>query len=214
MARSRPFIFTNLAISMDGKIAARDGRGVPLGSKEDQRHMARLRAKCDAVVWGASTLRGYPHAVRAVKGKPLWHVIVTASLDLDPAMPYFGARGVKRLLIVPGGIPEERLDPFRGSCEIAPYRKPATFAVDAVRALASRGCARILLEGGGATIFPFAAANLVDEWNITLTPKIIGGRNAPTMVDGEGFDGRHIKRYRLTSSRRRGDEIYLKYAKI
>lgn len=59
-------------------------------------------------------------------------------------------------------------------------------------------------------IFPFVAKDLVDEWNVTLTPKIVGGSTAPTLVDGDGFLMDEIKEYRLKVQRYK-DELFLKY---
>src|SRR6478672_6851800 len=51
------FIFSNLAISLDGKIGTRKRNLFPLGTAEDRREMNILRLQCDALLMGASTLR-------------------------------------------------------------------------------------------------------------------------------------------------------------
>ena len=53
--------------------------------------------------------------------------------------------------------------------------------------LAKQGIKKILVEGGGATNWAFIKANLVDEIIITITPYLVGGINATTLVDGDGF---------------------------
>ena len=53
--------------------------------------------------------------------------------------------------------------------------------------------------------------NLVDEVYITITPRILGGREAPTPADGAGFLKDKQLRLELVSSRRHGDEVFLKY---
>jgi len=45
----------------------------------------------------------------------------------------------------------------------------------------------ILVEGGGTTNWAFVKENLVDEAIITITPYLVGGINATTLVDGDGF---------------------------
>jgi len=44
-----------------------------------------------------------------------------------------------------------------------------------------------MVEGGGELIFSLFEAGLVDELRLFVGPKIIGGRDAPTLADGEGF---------------------------
>ena len=52
-------VFSNLATSLDGKIATPSRVLYPLGTAEDRRQMQRLRARSDVVVFGASSLRAY-----------------------------------------------------------------------------------------------------------------------------------------------------------
>ena len=52
--------------------------------------------------------------------------------------------------------------------------------------LANQGIAHILVEGGGETVASFLKTGLVDRMVVCLAPKIIGGRNAPTAVEGKG----------------------------
>lgn len=44
-----------------------------------------------------------------------------------------------------------------------------------------------MVEGGGELIFSLFEAGLVDELRLFVGPKVIGGRDAPTLADGEGF---------------------------
>jgi riboflavin biosynthesis pyrimidine reductase len=62
-------------------------------------------------------------------------------------------------------------------------------------------------------VFAFAKAGLVDEWYITITPRLIGGRNAPSFLDGEGFLKRDHIELKLVSEKRVGDELFLRYRK-
>jgi 5-amino-6-(5-phosphoribosylamino)uracil reductase len=77
--------------------------------------------------------------------------------------------------------------------------------------LRKRGLRKLILEGGGEVHFAFAKAGLVDEWYITITPRLIGGRNAPSFLDGEGFIKRDHIELKLVSEKRVGDELFLRY---
>jgi len=74
------------------------------------------------------------------------------------------------------------------------------------------GVKRLLCEGGGELDAALFEAGLVDELNLTICPKIVGGREAPTLSEGVGFsklaDAASLK---LTWKRRYGDELFLKY---
>jgi len=55
------------------------------------------------------------------------------------------------------------------------------------RILKKNGIKNILVEGGGTTNWAFVKENLVDEAIITITPYLVGGMHATTLVDGDGF---------------------------
>jgi 5-amino-6-(5-phosphoribosylamino)uracil reductase len=57
--------------------------------------------------------------------------------------------------------------------------------VRAVREVAARGFVRLLHEGGPRILAQFAAADLVDELCLTVSPLIAGG-DAPRIMNGPG----------------------------
>ena len=205
-------VFTNPAISMDGKISTAHENSSPWATPRSSHdgcassipRRALGRQPCAALK--AATLR----SLRGNGQHPI-NVILTSNPDFNPRWPFFKQRHMTRILLVPRTVPAARLKPFMKSCEILRYRSLATFPEELIAHLERRGCESLLLEGGGGTIFPFVKKDLVDEWNVTVTPKIVGGADAPTMVDGEGFRARDIKRYRLKKCLKRGDELYLQY---
>jgi riboflavin biosynthesis pyrimidine reductase len=74
-----------------------------------------------------------------------------------------------------------------------------------------RGCRVVLAEGGGVLNERLFAARAVDELHLTLAPRILGGSDAPTMVEGDGFDADALPDGRLISCDRVGDELFLVY---
>ncbi|MDQ2735752.1 MAG: dihydrofolate reductase family protein, partial [Pseudomonadota bacterium] len=77
--------------------------------------------------------------------------------------------------------------------------------------IARRGVERLLVEAGGNLLFQFLAADALDEMHVTLCPLVVGGE-APSLVDGTGFDFASLRRLRLLASEREGDELFLRYA--
>src|SRR4051812_7570774 len=55
-----PFVFVNMAITADGKIATANRAVSSFGSKRDKEHMFELRATADAVMAGARTVESAP----------------------------------------------------------------------------------------------------------------------------------------------------------
>lgn len=221
-------VFSNLAISVDGKIATRKPVLTFLGSPEDHREMQRLRRRSDAILIGASTLRMYrrPSVIKPVatkrasarnpRAQPVNVILSTDLAGFSTQWPFFKARGLRRLLIVTGSPSHARLKRFEKCCEVLRLRaKPKkSLAPRILRALKERGIRRLLIEGGGSVLWHFVRCDAIDEYHITLTPCLIGGVDAPTLVEGEGFDPRSILRLQLRSVRRVGSELYLKYGRL
>jgi len=56
-----------------------------------------------------------------------------------------------------------------------------------LRILKERKIKNLLIEGGGITNWSFIQENLIDEAIVTISPYLLGGSDAPTLVDGNGF---------------------------
>jgi riboflavin-specific deaminase-like protein len=71
---------------------------------------------------------------------------------------------------------------------------------------------RLLCEGGGELNAALLRASLVDEIHVTVCPMVFGGRHAPTLADGKGVSRlAEAVPLELMSSRRVGDEVFLRY---
>jgi riboflavin biosynthesis pyrimidine reductase len=83
-----------------------------------------------------------------------------------------------------------------------------------LRRLKRRGVNRLLVEGGGEVNWNFIEADLVDELYVTITPRLLGGRDAPTLLEGPGLSMREQRALRLLELHREGDELYCRYAVV
>ena len=209
------FIFSNLATSLDGKIATVSRVMYPLGTPADRRHMDVLRRQCDAVLMGASTLRAYKKPLVVSRGPQPLNVIVSSELKgISTRWSFFTDMRIKRILFVGPGTSKKKILDFQKSCDVVILKKPATKnALEIVAELKRRKIQRLLVEGGGGIMWDFVRQNLIDEFHVTLTPKIVGGKFAPTLVDGDGFSPREVLNLRLLKSKVLGDELYLTYGK-
>jgi len=75
-----------------------------------------------------------------------------------------------------------------------------------------QGIRRIILEGGGILNWSMLREGLVDNVQVTISPMLIGGDRATTLVEGIGMPTISKSfRLRLLRVRRRGNEIALEY---
>ena len=207
-------VFSNTAISLDGRINTREGRFTFFGSARDHARMSRLRAEADAVLVGGATFRNWPQAslpdaadIGRLRGRP-WNVVVSRSLRV-PLEPGFLAEPRVRPLFLtsaaalrPGFAAE--VEAYEGSDIPVPWM---------LEQLARRGVERLLVEAGGDLLFQFIAADALDEMFVTLCPLVVGGQ-APSLADGAGFDGEHLRRLALVSAEAEGDEVFLHYRNV
>jgi riboflavin-specific deaminase-like protein len=208
-------VFSNLAISVDGKIATESREMISLGSPKDLRLLRKLRNGADAVVFGAEVLRAFRGACLPLDPKQrIVNAVLSHRLDrIDPKWPFFSNERIDRILYVTEKLPSARLRTFAKTCEIVRI-DPDSIAKAILGDLAKRGHRRIAVEGGGALMWEFVRTDRIEEYFVTVVPRIVGGKNAPTMVDGAGFGPAQLRNLRLKRSRRVGSELFLVYEPI
>ena len=183
----------NMVSTADGAARSPDGLSAGISGDADRRVFGRLRGLADVVLAGAGTIRaeGYKPARakpafadrRAAAGQtPVPAIaLVSRSLDLDLRSPLFTDPIVPTIVITCGAADPERLD---ATAEVADVVVAGDEAVDlhrAVGALNERGLHRIHAEGGPHLLGELAAAGLLDELLLTVSPVLAGGSYA-----GEG----------------------------
>lgn len=206
-------VFSNTAVSLDGRINTRGGGFPVLGTTRDHARMSLLRSQADAVLVGGATFRNWPHpalpdaADRAALGaRRPWTVVVSRTLNLPVTPAFLAEPGFRPLFLtrraaIPAGFAAE-VEGYDGDDLPVPWM---------LERLRERGVERLLVEAGGDLLFQFLAADAIDEMNVTLCPLVIGG-DTPSLADGLGFALGDVRRLRLLASEVEGDEIFLRYA--
>lgn len=209
-------IFSNLAISLDGKIATRKRELFLLGSSADHQEMQRLRKLADVVLVGASTLRGYrkPNLIYRSTKQPVNALLSSRLEGISPSWPFFKEPKTRKILFVGPDCSPQKARSFEKFAEIIPLqtetqKRPTSIQV--VKHLENLGFKSLLIEGGGGVMWDFVKSNLIQTYFVTLTPRIIGGVAAPTLVDGHGFLAKNILNLKLKKCRVVGNEIFLEY---
>lgn len=169
----RPFVVAQLGQSLDGRIATPTGESRWINKDAALDHVHRIRAVVDAVLVGVGTVvADDPQLnVRRVPGRHPARVVVDPKGRLPLAAKCMRVDDGARCLVVraaPGPLPpgcEEIVLP-------APDGRIAATAV--VAALAERGLAKVLVEGGAWTVSQFIDARAVDRLHVLVAPMILG----------------------------------------
>ena len=199
----RPWVMANMISSADGA-ATVSGRSGGLGGPADRAVFRAIRAVADVILVAAGTVRaeryGPPRhddavaALRRSRGQsPRPRLaVVTASADLDPALPLFDDPGPPPIVLVPRHVPERvahRLVALGDRAEVIEVSgTPGTVDLpSALRELGRRGTGTVLCEGGPHLNGQLLAADLIDELTLSLAPLLVGGA-APRIVVGDELE--------------------------
>lgn len=173
-----PWVRASMVATLDGAAAGADGLSKSISTPADQEVFALMRSYADAIVVGAGTVRAERYRPNP---KPL--VVVSRRGELPEHLADSAA-------LLATGTASPGLGAARGRLGERRVMTAGTDGVDPaelVAALAARGWRHLLVEGGPSLLGDFAAAGLVDEWCVTLSPRVAGG-DAPRIVQSGPVD--------------------------
>ena len=167
----RPWVMACMIASVDGS-ASLGGRSGGLGAASDAALLGALRRRAQVVLVGAGTARTEGYGPPRSPGLRI--AVVTNSGDVDVDSDLF--RSGAGLVIAPRrtevhGAEERGVEVLRCGEE----------TVDLAAALAALDAEVVQLEGGPTLNGAMVAADLVDEWNVTISPSLVGG-DGPRLV--------------------------------
>jgi riboflavin biosynthesis pyrimidine reductase len=174
----RPWVAVNMITSADGATAV-SGRSGPLGGPADKAVFATLRSSADVVLVGAGTARAEDYGPArnrpdGTAGPRL--AVVTRSGRLDPGARLFS--GGHPIVVTCAACPADRRDALAGVAEVVVAGDDDVDLAGALGALADRSAGVVLCEGGPSLNADLIAADLVDEWCLTLAPVLAAGESA------------------------------------
>ncbi|MEA3493890.1 MAG: bifunctional diaminohydroxyphosphoribosylaminopyrimidine deaminase/5-amino-6-(5-phosphoribosylamino)uracil reductase RibD [Candidatus Margulisiibacteriota bacterium] len=186
-----PFVAIKAAMTIDGKIATKTGASRWVAGKASRRYAHHMRNNYDAILVGLNTvLVDNPKlTVRLVKKIKNPIRIVLDAYARTPLKADVLGNGARTIIIVGPRAPKKKIDALRKKgAEILSIRtKKARIDMKALmRKLAKMQITSVLVEGGGEVVASAIEAGVADKAYFFLAPKIFGGRDAKTGVEGEG----------------------------
>ena len=216
MGKSRPRVILSAAMTIDGKIASKTGDS-KLSSKKDKIRVHKLRSKVDAILVGSNTIkRDDPLlTVRYAHGKNPLRVILDSKANINKQ-----SKIIKTCKKFPTIIAISKKASKKNVAQLKKYPLEVIQSgnnlvniKNLLQILSKKKIKTLLVEGGGAVNWEFVKQGLVDEIILTITPYLVGGKNAITLVDGDGFSLiQKATKLKLKKTFRIGNEIVLHYS--
>lgn len=216
----RPRLRLVLAVSLDGRLAPPEGGAAQIGGRGDRRVLEEALAWADAALLGAETLRRHGStclihhpdllAGRQRSGRTAQPIAiaVSASGRLPTDLPFF-RQPLNRWLLAPAAV---------GGCGQGPPGFERWLRLEgawssALAELQRLGVERLVLLGGSGLIHSLAEAGCLDELQLTVCPRLLGGGHG-WLPQGAILPAALQEGWRLLEHRHLGgEELLLRYGR-
>ena len=197
----KPYVILNGAMTLDGKIATKTGNSEISGS-EDLLRVHQIRKDVDAIMVGIGTiLTDNPRltSYRVSSNKEDNPIRIVVDNKARTPLNYKIFNDEAKTIIAVSNICNEnnnncdieavsRAKEISKIAEIFYSSKECIDLKELMNYLYNKGIKTLLLEGGSTLNFSMIKENLIDEIKVCIAPMIVGGKDAKTFFDGEGFD--------------------------
>jgi diaminohydroxyphosphoribosylaminopyrimidine deaminase / 5-amino-6-(5-phosphoribosylamino)uracil reductase len=184
-----PFVIAKCGMSLDGKIATRTGDSKWVTGEAARLRVHELRNEVDAILVGSRTVMlddpSLTTRLPEALGSDPVRVILDAQEYLDKGRKIFEMESDAPTWIA---ATEERDYPGADDVIRVPQGPGGVDMAALMKELGKREIASVLIEGGGTTHASAFEAGVVDKVMFFVAPKIIGGREAISAVEGIGAD--------------------------
>lgn len=213
---SKPYVILSAAMTIDGKIASINGE-VELSDETDWKEVHNLRSQVDAIMVGKNTiLKDNPKLhIKYHENKGYYRIIADSNLSIpiDSNVVTFKQELYPTIICTTEKVSKDRIEQFKAkNIKIIQVGNHQVNLIKVLPILFNLGIKTILLEGGGNLNWSFIKEDLVDEMRLTIAPSIIGGKNAISLVEGDGFGKiNQAPKYTLLDVKKRENYVILKY---
>jgi diaminohydroxyphosphoribosylaminopyrimidine deaminase/5-amino-6-(5-phosphoribosylamino)uracil reductase len=194
ITKKTPFVIAKAAISLDGKIATKKFSSRWISSPQTRKYFQLLRGEYDALMVGINTLiKDDPLlTVRHPnwKGRHIVRVILDSNLRFPLGAKILSTLSQGRIIIFSlKKASQRKAEALRKKgVEVIFLSSPTLDLKKVLSWLGKNEMSSVLVEGGSRVLTSMLEENLVDKIFVSISPKLIGGKQAPSLLHGEGAD--------------------------
>ena len=193
----RPYVILNAAMTLDGKIATATGSS-NISGKKDLERVHEIRKECDGIMVGIGTVMADDPrlTVHKIDARPEDNPVrvVVDSRCRTPADARITNGDAKTII---AGANEYKEEFMKSETYETLKKRGVKFFFSGDRRvdlkalmnyLHEEGIEKLMLEGGATLNFSMIRLGLIDEISICVAPMVVGGADAKTFFDGDGFN--------------------------
>jgi diaminohydroxyphosphoribosylaminopyrimidine deaminase/5-amino-6-(5-phosphoribosylamino)uracil reductase len=190
-----PFVVVKSAMSLDGRIATKTGESKWITNEQSRAEGMKLRAGCDAILVGINTvLRDNPSLT--IRGEyfarrtfPLRRIVLDPSGRIQPKAKLLTDEfRSATTIVVSEAATKRKVEALRkiANVIVAPIKRGKIDLRWLLKKLGAENVTKLLVEGGGETNAEFLLNGLAHRVAFFYAPIVIGGRDGPRAVGGDG----------------------------
>jgi diaminohydroxyphosphoribosylaminopyrimidine deaminase/5-amino-6-(5-phosphoribosylamino)uracil reductase len=187
--KGRPFVHVKMAMSLDGRISLGKSISTALSGEKALQRVHEMRHEHDAILVGGNTAFIDNPSLTDRSGRPRRRALVRVLLDNRLRIPVESTlattAGEFPTLVISDSASGVKTDSLRKQgVDVVEYNARDLSGV--LEILRERELQSLLVEGGTEVAGAFRDAGLIDKLTLMISPRIIGGSEAPHAFGGGG----------------------------
>lgn len=186
----RPWVLSKYAMTLDGKICTHSGHSQWISGEQSRHRVHELRAEFAAILCGIGTvLADDPMLNTRLPERPDAHNPIRIVADRRLRIPLTSklAMTAREIPLIVAHDPDADASKVAALNDLGVSTWACSSLEELLRKAGEAKICSILLEGGGTLNEAFLRENLIDEVYAFIAPKLIGGANAKTPIEGQGL---------------------------
>jgi diaminohydroxyphosphoribosylaminopyrimidine deaminase / 5-amino-6-(5-phosphoribosylamino)uracil reductase len=191
IVQKKPFVTLKAGSTLDGKIATHSSESKWITSEESRLDVHQLRNENMAILVGANTVvKDDPElTARIPNGRNPIRVILDSKLKIPLSSKVVVEKQAETWIFTGQTVDVDKEKELlaNGIKVIRTSGLKNVDVNDVIKILGESLISSLLIEGGGTISASFLENHLIDKVVLYFAPKLIGGKDAPTFLEGEGI---------------------------